>query len=56
MGTVGGILPCFYIAGTIEWKVGDERMLLVFDVGNTNITIGLFDGETLIALAISFNL
>ena len=23
-------------------------MLLVFDVGNTNITIGLFDGETLI--------
>lgn len=28
-------------------KERDEKMLLVVDVGNTNITFGIFDGEQL---------
>ena len=36
----------------LYWKMSNERngthMLLAVDVGNTNITIGVFDGEELL--------
>ncbi len=39
------------IKGGLKYNVSGDIMLLVFDVGNTNIKLGLFKGENLVMIA-----